>query len=96
MTHPQFLRWCKRRELPPEVFETQYPHPYIVLWYECKKRSVTTGVPDYPEPDRGYLDQDADLMLAFDVLDDLQERYEQEQQKRDDIKKRAAELFQSQ
>lgn len=93
MSAPQFVRWCKKLGLAPEIYEERYPHPYIILWYEGKKRASLTGIPDYPEPEKGYLDQDADLMLGFEVLDEIQEQREQEQEKRDELKKQAADLL---
>jgi hypothetical protein len=37
---------------------------------ECLRHAdPLTGTPAYPEPEKGYLEQDADLLLAFAVMD---------------------------
>ena len=54
------------------MYEASFPHPYLIIWIECVKRSNFNGVRADPEPQKGWLDQDADLSLACDVLDELQ------------------------
>lgn len=52
-----------------------------------------TGVTSYPEPNKGYLEQDAELMLAFEVLEELYDEHEAEQERIEEIKKARAAHF---
>lgn len=63
-----------------------YPHPYVDIWLECKRHANQYGVPLLPEPEKGVLDQDADLMLAFEVLDAFQEQQADEETRRQKLK----------
>lgn len=44
-------------------------------------------MPSYPEPEKGYLDQDAELMLAFEALDEISDEQEAEKKRVEDIKR---------
>lgn len=52
-----------------------------------------TGITSYPEPSKGYLEQDAELMLAFEVLEELYEKHEAEQERIEEMKKIRAAHF---
>ena len=95
MSHLQFVRYCQRIGADPAVYErVSYPHPYIILWLECRKQAnPITGAPSYPDPERGYMEQDADLMLAFEVLEELQEVQQKEEEQRRKLKEQAARQF---
>ena len=68
--------------------ETSYPHPYLLIWLECRRQANPfTGAISYPEPEKGYLDQDAELMLAFEVLEEIQDQREEEKKRIEEIKK---------
>lgn len=70
----QYLAYCRREGLSDEITATPYPHPYLILYLEALRHADgMTGQMGYPEPDKGYLDQDADLMLAFGVCDAYRE-----------------------
>ena len=46
-------------------------HPYIKIWMGCKRFSTSmSGAPILPGPG-SYLDQDAELMLAFEILEEV-------------------------
>lgn len=80
MTHQQFVLSCQQNpDCSPEDYEEiTYPHPYIEIWMLCCRYRTSEGAPMLPEPDRGVLEQDADLMLAFDVLEDISKQRERE------------------
>jgi hypothetical protein len=88
MTHRQFHNFCKRRLLEPELYEgVQYPHPYLMIWLECRKQAnPITGAISYPDPTKGYLEQDAELMLALEVLEELYQELEQEKDRLEKVK----------
>jgi hypothetical protein len=44
-----------------------------------------SGVTAYPEPQKGYMEQDADLMLAFSVCDEFQESQKKDQERREQV-----------
>lgn len=50
----------------------------------------------YPEPNKGYLEQDAETMLAFEVLDELYEKHEEELERIEENKKVRAAHFEAQ
>lgn len=72
---------CREEGLPRADYEeVTYPHPYIELWVACRRLSPSSpeekGGEDFlllPEPGKGYLDQDADLLLAFEVCEEFRE-----------------------
>lgn len=51
------------------------------------------GVPEYPEPSKGYLEQDADLMLAFEALEEIQETRRKLEETRERVRQEAMNLF---
>lgn len=70
-----------------------YPHAYILIWLETLRHADSmSGVPSYPDPTRGYLEQDADLMLACSVCEEFRE----EQQKIDDQRKQVSDRVKEQ
>ncbi len=78
MSHRQYVLMCQQdSSLSPEDYETlTYPHPYIEVWMLCCRYRTSDGAPMLPEPDKGVLEQDADLMLAFDVLEEISKEQE--------------------
>lgn len=51
-------------------------HPYLQIWIACRKYgNGMTGMPCLPDGG-SYLDQDAELMLAFDLAIQLYEEIE--------------------
>lgn len=94
MSHLAFVKYCYARGLPPDLYDAvPYPHPYLVIWMECRRAAnPLTGVRSLPEPEKGVLDQDAELMLACEVLDDLMEavrtREEQQARLREEVRDR--------
>lgn len=97
MSHRQFYQYClaQQETIPPEAYEdVPYPHPYLVIWMECHKHPDSlSGTPSYPDPTRGWLEQDADLMLACDVLDDLQHERQQAEEARDKVRAAREQMF---
>ena len=91
MSQRAYIKWCMRSGLAEEVYNAEYPHPYIVLWLECRRHSNAMGVAMYPEPEKGYMDQDAELMLAFEVLDECWSEREKAEDSRQRAKQIAAE-----
>lgn len=64
------MAYCKKEQFSSDIASTPYPHPYLILYLEALRHAdPMTGMPGYPEPEKGYLDQDADLMVAFSVFD---------------------------
>lgn len=43
------------------------------------------GVTAYPEPQKGYMEQDADLMLAFTVCDEFREDQQKSKERREQV-----------
>ena len=86
------MEQCREDGLPPEDYEgVAYPHPYLLIWIECKRYGdPATGTPALPEPQMGVLGQDADLMLAFEVLEEAQEMKAEEERIRRKVKQAAA------
>lgn len=81
---------------PEEYLEQPYPHPYLIIWLECKRYGDGfSGMPALPDPSVGWLDQDADLLLAFEVLDELQHTREEEEKRRAQLKEQAGTFFQT-
>ena len=83
MNHRQYLLLCQNspelENLEPQEYETlPYPHPYIEIWMLCLKYRTPGGGPLLPEPDKGILEQDADLMIAFEVLEEIAKEQEEE------------------
>lgn len=95
MSHIQYVRYCRNLGLPEEVYqEVAYPHPYILIWLECRRQANPwTGVPALPQPDKGYLEQDAELTLACSILDEVQTRREQEKERRAVMLRETQEYF---
>lgn len=63
------------------------PHPYLLIWLGCRRHSS-----EYHKvlPDSGgWLDQDAELLLAFEIVDDL---YAEEMRAAEIRQKQMAEL----
>ena len=59
-------------------------HPYVEIWIGCRKYSGgLTSAPVLPQTG-GYLDQDAELMLAFDLLQEIYEQLETERKAREE------------
>ncbi|SRR5579884_2403808 len=86
MSHLAFVKYCLALGLSEDLYnEVPYPHPYLVIWMECRRAAnPITGQRALPEPEKGILDQDAELLLACEVLDSLMEtiRLREEQQAR--------------
>lgn len=64
---------------PDDYEEIPYPHPYIQVWTWCRKYAPPGGGALLPDPQKGPLDQDAELMLAFEILDEIAQDLEREQ-----------------
>lgn len=90
MTHRQYVLMCQKDSfLEPEDYEdVSYPHPYIEIWMLCCRYRTPDGAPMLPDPEKGVLEQDADLMLGFDVLEEIR----QEQEQAEAIRKQTQEL----
>ncbi len=75
---------CIAQGTPREDYDgVLFPHSYIEMWIECRRHAdPTTGVPALPEPHKGVLDQDAELMLAFELLEEAMGVREQEEMAR--------------
>lgn len=70
-----------------------FPHPYLEIWIECRRyANPVTGTPALPEPEKGPLDQDADLMLAFDVLEEFMRRRQDEDERRRKVQEQARQM----
>lgn len=97
MSARQFVRYCQLQEMDRDIYnEVAFPHPYLLLWLECKRHANPfTGVAALPEPEKGYLDQDAELMLAFECLDEIQTGREVEQERRKQQQEEATSYFSS-
>lgn len=65
-----------------DYVDVPYPHYYLTMWLECKRYALPNGAPALPEPDKAPDNQDADLMLAFEVLEEEQIAYFGEQEAR--------------
>jgi hypothetical protein len=77
-------------EMPLDVYDgVPYPHPYLEIWMECRRHCNALGVPALPQPELGILDQDADLMLGFEVLEELAEERKDEEERREKNKQAA-------
>ena len=82
----EYVRYCLREGFSEDVRNAQYPHPYILLWLEAVRHGDSTnGVTAYPEPQKGYMEQDADLMLAFSVCDEFREDQQKNQERREQV-----------
>jgi hypothetical protein len=80
------VAYCRREGLVEEVTNAQYPHPYLILYLEaCRHADPMTGAVGYPEPEKGYLDQDADLTLAFAVCDEYREEQQRIEKQREQV-----------
>ncbi len=70
-------------------------HPYLEIWMNCRKYAGPLGGTALPETG-GWLDQDAELMLAFDILNQLYAELEEEKKRREElaeeVKRRAASM----
>lgn len=83
---------CREEGLDPEDFENvPYPHAYIQVWIWCQKYKAPGGASLLPEPEKGPLDQDADMMLAFEALEEISKELEEEEEMRERTRKLAAE-----
>jgi predicted thioredoxin/glutaredoxin len=88
LTEYQYLRKCAHEHVDPEIYQEPFPHPYILIWLECRRQSGLTGVPAYPEPNKGWMEQDADLMLAFTILEEIQQERQELQRMREEARER--------
>ncbi len=81
-----------RQGMAPELYEElPYPHYYLTIWIQCRKEGKAAGGRIiHPLPGL-WLDQDADLDLAFQVLDEVQEAREEADIAREHLKELAAE-----
>lgn len=52
-----------------------------------------TGVSSYPHPEKGYMEQDAELMLAFEVLEELYDLREKQEEQRKKMQEEADRYF---
>jgi hypothetical protein len=84
LSHRQYYLQCVESwEMEEEDYkEVPYPHPYLALWLECKRYASPSGVPALPDPLLGPLDQDAETMLAFDVLNEAHAQLQEEEEAR--------------
>lgn len=83
LTHRQYVQSCEEDEMAEQDYLKQtYPHPYIEIWLECQRYPTSEGHPSLPEPEKGVLGQDAELMLAFDILNSFQEERQHERERR--------------
>src|SRR5256885_17205234 len=89
MSQIQFIRYCRLQEMEPEVYQgVPYPHPFLLLWLECRRQANPfSGATAYPEPEKGYMDQDAGLMLAFEVMEEIYDQREQAKKRGEEIRK---------
>jgi hypothetical protein len=58
-----------------------------------RQANPLTGAIQYPSPSLGYLEQDAEVMLAFEVLDDIQSQREEEKDRLAKIKEHTQSHF---
>ena len=79
--------WCQQRGEQRSDYEVPYPHYYLILWLEGEQRKDMNGIRPYPKPHASWGEQDAETMLAFEVLDELR----QEAQRIADLDKQARE-----
>ena len=63
------------------------PHPYLVAWIGC--RNLSTDLQRVLPDAGGWLDQDLELMLAFQAIDEL----EVECRRAEEARRRGAELL---
>lgn len=83
-------------ELP--AHHPQPIHPYLQIWLRCRRYPNTlTGAPALPGPGLTILEQDAELMLAFDLLEaaykDIHELLDREREARKKVEARMQELL---
>lgn len=84
--------YCQREGFDEEIEQAEYPHPYILIWLETLRHADSmSGAPAYPDPVRGYLEQDADLMLACQVCDAYREEQSKEEEQKKQVTTRAKE-----
>lgn len=78
-----------------EVLDATYPHPYILIWLECVRHAhPETQVLPYPDPSQGFLEQDADLMLALSVCEEYRAEQAKQQARQEAMKEQMSNLFQ--
>ena len=82
------MLWCQQRGEQRSDYEVPYPHYYLIVWLECEQRKDANGIRPYPKPQLSWGEQDAETLLAFDVLDELRQKAQHETE----INKRAIEL----
>jgi hypothetical protein len=95
MTHREYILACRNDiTLVPEDYENEsYPHPYLEIWMLLARYRDPNGPPLLPEPMKSPLDQDADLMLAFDVLEEIVAELAHEEELREIARQKAREYF---
>lgn len=89
----QYMKWCRAQGLSSDISDASYPHYYLILWMESRKQTGPDGITPYPEPEKGYLEQDAEAMMAFAVLDELILIRQEEEKKRVEFQEKARSLF---
>lgn len=89
----QYMKWCRAQGLSSDISDAPYPHYYLILWLEARKKATLDGIMPYPEPEKGYLDQDAEVMMAFEVLDELFTDRQEEEKRRAEFRQKAQTLF---
>jgi len=77
---------------PEDYEEVPYPHPYLEMWLTCQRYQSSQGHPVLPDPTKGPLDQDADTMLAFEILEQLVLQWQDEEKLRERNRKVASEM----
>lgn len=83
---------CRKNGLADDIATEPYPHPYLVIWLECK-RQASYGLAPYPDPTRGWLEQDADLWLGCEVLDELEQQQSKLEQARALLQEQRQQIF---
>lgn len=79
------------REIDLGIPLSKPTHPYVDIWIHCRRYSTSmSGAPALPQSG-SYLDQDAELMLAFDILNDLYDAIQVENKARKEAMENAPE-----
>jgi hypothetical protein len=81
-------------ELEDGVDHLSHPplHPYLQIWSACRKYGDgMTGQPALPSAG-GWLDQDAELMLAFDIAAEILKEVEEGRAAREKAKETLANM----
>lgn len=78
---------------PADYLNETYPHPYLEIWMLLARYRTPDGPPLLPEPQKSPLEQDADLMLAFEALEEIAEELAHEDELRETARAKARDYF---